>query len=73
MSLLDASTQFESSRALSMAINRFLNHISHLGMNVWGLSKLHSAAEKLGVPSWVVDIRHDSTHGQMPGITILRA
>ena len=32
-------------------------NLSYTGMNVWGLSKLHMAAEKLGVPSWVVDIR----------------
>ena len=27
------------------------------GMNTWGVSKLHEAAEKLKVPGWIVDIR----------------
>jgi len=70
--LLQASTQMSSSLSLSMAINRFLNHISHIGMNVFGVTKLHQAAERLKVPSWIVDIRHDSTHGHMPSLTILR-
>jgi len=63
----------DNSLALSMAINRFLNHISHIGMNMWGVSKLHAAAERLGVPNWIVDIRHETTHGHMPSLTILRA
>ena len=28
------------------------------GMNVWGVSKLHMAADRLGVPLWIVDLRY---------------
>jgi len=71
--LLEASSQMENILTISMAVNRFLNHISHIGMNVWGVRKLHDAARMLKLPSWVVDIRHETTHGHMPSLTILQA
>ena len=59
--------------SLATAVNRFLNHVSHLAMNMWGLSKLHEAGAMLAVPEWLVELRHETTHGQMPGLTVLRA
>ena len=59
--------------SLGTAVIRFLNHVSHLGMNTWGLTKLHEAAEKMSVPEWVVQVRHEATHGNMPGLSVLRA
>jgi len=59
--------------AFATALNRFLNHISHLGLNLWGLSKLHEAAAALAVPEWVVQVRHETTHGAMPGLELLWA
>jgi len=59
--------------SLATAVNRFLNHISHLAMNMWGLTKLHEAGSVLAVPEWLVELRHETTHGQMPGVTVLRA
>ena len=62
-----------SALSLGTAVNRFLNHISHLAMNTWGLTKLHEAAEKVGVAEGVVQVRHETTHGTMPSLAVLRA
>jgi len=59
--------------SIATAVNRFLNHISHLGMALWDVSRLHEAASRLSVPEWVVEVRHETTHGAMPTITVLRA
>lgn len=59
--------------SLGTAVNRFLNHVSHLAMNTWGLTKLHEAAERMSVPEWIVQVRHETTHGTMPSLTVLRA
>ena len=59
--------------SIATAVNRFLNHISHLGMALWDVSRLHEAASRLSVPEWVVEVRHETTHGAMPTITLLRA
>ena len=42
------------------------------GMNIYGLSVLYEAAQALGIPEWIVDVRHDATHGQMPSLYMLR-
>jgi ribosomal biogenesis protein LAS1 len=35
---------------------------------------LHDASARLSsVPEWLVELRHETTHGQMPGLTLLRA
>jgi len=74
LALLSALSQTpHTPLSLGTAVNRFLNHVGHLGMNTWGLSKLHEAAEKLSVPEWLVQVRHETTHGNMPSLTILRA
>ena len=59
--------------SLATSINRFLNQVSHIGMNMFGLTRMHEAAEMLSVPEWIVELRHDTTHGHMPGLTMLRA
>ena len=74
LALLQAlSTTPHTALSLGTAVNRFLNHVSHLAMNIWGLSKLHEAAERMSVPEWIVQVRHETTHGTMPSLTVLRA
>lgn len=29
-------------------------------------------AEKMGLPGWIVELRHDATHNQMPSLSVLR-
>ena len=30
-------------------------------------------AERIGLPGWIVEIRHDATHNQMPSLSVLRS
>lgn len=59
--------------SLATAVNRFLNHISHLGMALWDVSRLGEACARLAVPEWLVELRHETTHGAMPPLALLRA
>lgn len=55
----------------SMAVLRFLNHLSTLARNK-ALS-LYDMAEKLHIPDWVVNIRHDTSHSHnLPSLGVLR-
>ena len=73
-SLLEALTSPpHTALSLATAVNRFLNHVSHIGMNMWGVTKLHEAAARLSVPEWIVHLRHETTHGHMPEVPMLRA
>ena len=73
-SLLEAlASSPHTALSLATAVNRFLNHVSHIGMNMWEVTKLHEAAALLSVPEWIVSLRHETSHGQMPGVAMLRA
>lgn len=37
-----------------------------------GLS-IMTVAERIGLPSWIAEIRHDATHNQLPPLTVLRS
>ena len=34
---------------------------------------VHSVAEELGIPDWLVDLRHDATHSSLPATDVLHA
>lgn len=65
----------EGAHALTLAssINRFLNLITHAGMNMFNLSKYYDVAKVMGLPRWIVDVRHDTNHGQMPSYYVLKS
>lgn len=57
--------------AYSTAIMRFVNHM--LDSEAAKGTSLYKAAKNLGVPDWIVDLRHDTAHGSsLPGIELFR-
>lgn len=57
--------------AYSSAVMRFVNHMLD-SETVKGAS-LYQAARNLGVPDWVIDLRHDTAHSNnLPSLTLLR-
>ncbi|CAK1581123.1 unnamed protein product [Parnassius mnemosyne] len=57
--------------AYSTALMRFVNHM--LDSQTAKGSSLYKAAKNLGVPDWIVDLRHDTAHGNtLPSIELLR-
>ncbi|PNF28170.1 hypothetical protein B7P43_G07564 [Cryptotermes secundus] len=55
----------------AMAVLRFLNHLATLAKNK--PHSLYDMAAKLHIPDWVVNIRHDTSHGHsLPSLCILR-
>uniref|UniRef100_A0A1I7ZZT9 Pre-rRNA-processing protein TSR2 homolog n=1 Tax=Steinernema glaseri TaxID=37863 RepID=A0A1I7ZZT9_9BILA len=58
----------------STAIIRFINYVNEMGQKA--LYRMTSIAESLrpfGIPEWVINARHASTHKNMPTVNILRA
>lgn len=57
--------------AYSSSIMRFVNHM--LDTETVKGTSLYQAAKRLGVPDWIVDLRHDTAHSNtLPPITLLR-
>ena len=55
----------------SMAVLRFLNHLSAVDKNK--AQSLYDMAAQLHIPDWVVNIRHDASHSRsLPSLSILR-
>lgn len=69
-----SSTSATSLRMLySMAIIRAVNGLVDPGQQSYFAQSVLVLAEKLGLPGWIVELRHDGTHKQLPSMTVLRA
>ncbi len=57
------------SRNRSMQVQLFGNSNSDYNFNSQSISNL---CAKIGLPSWVVDVRHDASHQELPSLIMLR-
>ncbi|KAH3850339.1 ribosomal biogenesis protein LAS1L-like [Dreissena polymorpha] len=57
----------------SMAVIRFVNLFTERNQQKPHALPVHLAASYLGVPNWIVDLRHESTHAALPSLTEFRA
>ncbi|XP_045159676.1 uncharacterized protein LOC123525050 [Mercenaria mercenaria] len=57
----------------SMAVIRFVNHITEKGQQGTFARPVHVIASKFGVPEWIVELRHEATHGSLPSLNELKA
>lgn len=58
--------------AYSLAIIRFVNHITERAQVKQYMQPVHRLAGELGVPEWIVNLRHDATHGNLPSMDLLK-
>lgn len=70
--VVDSSTDDHLLRlAYSSAIMRFVNHMFD-SESIKGKS-LYNIAQNLGVPDWIIDLRHDTAHSNnLPSLELLR-
>lgn len=57
----------------SMALTRFVNHITERGQQGTFARPVHIIASQVGVPEWIVELRHEATHGSLPSLSELKA
>ncbi|OWF37544.1 ribosomal biogenesis protein LAS1L-like [Mizuhopecten yessoensis] len=67
----DRQQDNEIRSAYSLALIRFVNHITEKGQSGGYAQPVHVLASKFGVPVWIVDLRHDATHRQLPPLPML--
>lgn len=56
----------------AMSLIRFVNHITEKGQNKQFAQPVHVLAEEVGIPEWMVDLRHEAAHSSLPSLNILR-
>jgi len=57
----------------SMVIVRAVNGLVDGNQQGIYANSVLSLAEKIGLPGWIVELRHDSTHNQVPSLSVLRS
>ncbi len=73
-SSLTHSTLVEHLRLLySIIIIRAVNGIVEPNQTTYFAQSILTIAERLGLPGWIVELRHDATHKQLPSLSVLRA
>lgn len=55
----------------SMCLVRAVNLLTDLEQNGKFVKSVNSSAGEIGLPGYLVDLRHDATHSELPGAFIL--
>lgn len=57
----------------SLAIIRAVNGLVDPSQQGVFADSIYSIAQTLGLPGWIVELRHDATHNQLPALPVLRS
>ena len=55
----------------SMALIRFVNHVTERSQTRYYALPIHELAKNCGIPMWIVRLRHDATHKNLPSLDML--
>lgn len=56
----------------ALAIIRAVNGLVDPGQQGYYAESIFNIASKMGLPGWIVELRHDSTHNSLPVLSVLR-
>ncbi|KAL7753253.1 rRNA-processing protein las1 [Sorochytrium milnesiophthora] len=69
----DATATDRSRRSMyAMTIVRFINAFVDLEQKKLFAQSVSSLAERLNIPAWIVDLRHEASHDRLPSLAVLR-
>eukprot|EP01038_Epipyxis_sp_PR26KG_P005585 gene5585-7710_t len=66
-------SELELKLMYSLIIIRAVNGLVDANQQGMFASSVMSHAERIGLPGWIVELRHDATHNQIASINVLRA
>ena len=69
---LSARSENELKLMYSMCIVRAVNGLVEPSQHNYYAISIMNIANQIGLPSWFVDLRHDSTHGNLPSLYLLK-
>ena len=70
---LGSTSNIQERLTLAMAIVRFVNGMVDQDQKGKFARSVQSIAEEIGLPDWLVDMRHEATHANLPSIDTLRS
>ena len=57
---------------MAMVIVRFVNGMVDMEQKGAYARSVQSIADEIGIPDWLVDLRHEATHAHLPSLEVLR-
>ena len=60
-------------QTMAMVIVRFVNGMVDMEQKGAYARSVQSIADEIGLPDWLVDLRHEATHASLPSLEVLRA
>ena len=63
----------EKKLLLAMALVRFVNGMVDVEQKGMYARSMQSIAEEIGLPDWLIDLRHEATHAHLPSLATLRS
>ncbi|NXO78297.1 LAS1L protein, partial [Sitta europaea] len=73
--VLDSSGRLKSNELIlsyGLALVRFVNLITERRQKIVSSIPLRQLAKEVDIPVWVVDLRHELTHGKLPRLALCR-
>ena len=70
---MQSVSELELQLLYSMVIVRTVNGLTDCNQEGVYANSVISVAERIGLPAWIVELRHESTHNQLPSISVLRS
>lgn len=72
LALEDVTYNLQMKLTVAMAIVRFVNGMVDQFQTGKYARTVHSIAEEIGLPDWLVDLRHEATHANLPSMELLQ-
>jgi ribosomal biogenesis protein LAS1 len=66
-------TPYVARHTMAMAIVRFVNGMVDMEQKGAYARSVQSIADEIGLPDWLVDLRHEATHASLPSLEVLKA
>ncbi|XP_028405975.1 protein LAS1-like [Dendronephthya gigantea] len=65
-------TPYVLRHTMAMVIVRFVNGMVDMEQKGAYARSVQSIADEIGIPDWLVDLRHEATHANLPSLEVLR-
>ena len=66
-------SQYALRHLMSMAVVRFVNGMVDMEQKGAYARSVQSIGDEIGLPDWLVDLRHEATHASLPSLQVLRS
>jgi len=65
--------EYQAQMSSAMAIIRFVNGVTDQHQTGLYAQSVQLIADKINIPNWMVDLRHEATHAKLPGFDLLKS